>query len=135
MGLHFCSPSKRGGKLRTSPVLFPPLQCEGGHTFLLWSQSGGRVCGWQDCLDFSSKVFLSFPEKGRRPKPTLHYIMPLTGRTQTNSPPHPTLFCMFKGLKSMPDIALAYHIKPDTNYVPCCYSCCRPFKGQKGATT
>lgn len=108
VGLHFCSSSKKGEKLRTSPILSLPLQYEGGHTLLLWTQGGG----WQNCLDLSSKVFLSFPEKRRRPEATLHHTMPLTGRTQANSPPHPTLVGMHKGLRSISNSAQAHHIKP-----------------------
>lgn len=110
VGFHFCS-SKKGGRLGTSPTPSLPLQSEGGHT-LLWSQGGGRLCDWQDCLNLSSKLLLSFPEKRRNPKATPHHTRLLTGRMQANSPPYPTLVCMLKGLKSMPDFAQARHIKP-----------------------
>lgn len=109
-GLHFCS-SKKGGRLKTLPTWPLPLQSEGGHT-LLWSQGGGRLCDWQDCLNLSCKLLLSFPEKRRSPKVTPHHTRPLTGRTQVNSPPYPTLVCVLKGLKSMPNFSQARHIKP-----------------------
>lgn len=84
VGLYFCS-SKKRGRLRSSSTPSLPLQSEGGHT-LLWSQGGGRLCDWQDCLNLSSKLLLSFPEKRRIPKATSHHTRPLTGRTQANSP-------------------------------------------------